>query len=118
MAHAAVGQGVRNSLEVKALRSKREAKPSQAKPPHDEQRVGAFRAALIRRGLDALARAESLGGAAGTYVMQAAIAACRARARTGSETDWGRIASLDGTLARLTPSPVIELNRAVAIAPH
>ena len=71
---------------------------------------------LIRRGLDALARAESLGGSAGGYAMQAAIAACHARARTGSETDWERIASLYGTLARLTPSPVIELNRAVAIS--
>jgi RNA polymerase sigma-70 factor (ECF subfamily) len=71
---------------------------------------------LIRRGLDALARAESLGGSAGGYAMQAAIAACHARARTGSETDWERIASLYSTLARLTPSPVIELNRAVAIS--
>jgi RNA polymerase sigma-70 factor (ECF subfamily) len=71
---------------------------------------------LIRRGLDALARAESLGGAAGTYAMQGAIAACHARARTGGETDWERIASLYGTLARLTSSPVIELNRAVAIS--
>lgn len=71
---------------------------------------------LIRRGLDALARAEALGGATGPYAMQAAIAACHARARSGDETDWERIASLYDTLARLTPSPVIELNRAVAIA--
>ena len=71
---------------------------------------------LIRRGLDALARAEALGGAAGPYAMQAAIAACHARARSGDETDWERIASLYDTLAKLTPSPVIELNRAVAIA--
>ncbi len=71
---------------------------------------------LIRRGLDALARAEVLGGAAGPYAMQAAIAACHARARTGEETDWERIASLYETLARITPSPVIELNRAVAVA--
>ncbi|MBA2683804.1 MAG: RNA polymerase sigma factor [Gemmatimonadaceae bacterium] len=71
---------------------------------------------LIRRGLDALARAEALGGAAGPYAMQAAIAACHARARAGDETDWERIASLYGTLALLTPSPVIELNRAVAIS--
>lgn len=70
---------------------------------------------LIRRGLDALARAEALGGAEGSYAMQAAIAACHARARTGDETDWERIASLYGTLAQLTPSPVIELNRAVAV---
>jgi RNA polymerase sigma factor (sigma-70 family) len=71
---------------------------------------------LIRRGLDALARAEALGGAAGPYAMQAAIAACHARARSADDTDWERIASLYDTLARLTPSPVIELNRAVAIA--
>jgi RNA polymerase sigma-70 factor (ECF subfamily) len=71
---------------------------------------------LIRRGLDALARAEKLGGAVGPYAMQAAIAACHARARSGDETDWERIASLYETLARLTPSPVIELNRAVAVS--
>ena len=71
---------------------------------------------LIRRGLDALARAEALGGAAGPYAMQAAIAACHARARTGDETDWERIASLYETLARTTPSPVVELNRAVAVS--
>jgi RNA polymerase sigma-70 factor, ECF subfamily len=71
---------------------------------------------LIRRGLDALARAEALGGAAGPYAMQAAIAACHARARSGDETDWERIAALYGTLARLTPSPVVELNRAVAVS--
>ena len=71
---------------------------------------------LIRRGLAALARAEALGGAAGPYAMQAAIAACHARARSVDDTDWERIAALYATLARLTPSPVIELNRAVAIA--
>ena len=71
---------------------------------------------LIRRGLDALARAEALGGAAGPYAMQAAIAACHARARSGDETEWERIAFLYDTLARLTPSPVIELNRAVAVS--
>ena len=71
---------------------------------------------LIRRGLDALARSEALGGAAGPYAMQAAIAACHARARTGADTDWERIVSLYETLARLTPSPVVELNRAVAVS--
>jgi RNA polymerase sigma factor (sigma-70 family) len=70
---------------------------------------------LIRRGLAALARAESLGGLRGPYVLQASIAACHARARTGGETDWARIVGLYGALADLTPSPVIELNRAVAI---
>jgi RNA polymerase sigma factor (sigma-70 family) len=70
---------------------------------------------LIRRGLAALQRAEALGGARGQYALQAAIAACHARARTAAETDWARIAALYGDLARLMPSPVVELNRAVAL---
>jgi len=70
---------------------------------------------LIRRGLAALARAEALGPR-GTYTLQAAIAACHARAPTAAQTDWGRIASLYAELARIAPSPVVELNRAVAIA--
>ncbi len=71
---------------------------------------------LIHRGLAALDRAEKLAGARGPYALQAAIAACHARARTAAETDWKEISELYGTLAELTPSPVIELNRAVAIA--
>src|SRR5262245_26557602 len=71
---------------------------------------------LIRRGLAALDRAESLGGPRGPYALQASIAACHARARTGAETDWARIVGFYGALADLTPSPVIELNRAVAIS--
>lgn len=71
--------------------------------------------ALIRRGLAALARAGALGGAAGPYAMQAAIAACHARARTADETDWTRIAMLYNRLASIMPSPIVELNRAVAI---
>lgn len=70
---------------------------------------------LIRRGLAALARAEQLGGRLGPYALQAAIAACHARARTAEDTDWGRIAALYGDLARVMPSPVVELNRAVAV---
>ncbi len=70
---------------------------------------------LIRRGLAALERAQALGGERGPYALQAAIAACHARAATAAETDWERIASLYGTLAEVTPSPVVELNRAVAI---
>jgi len=64
----------------------------------------------------ALARAEELGGALGPYALQAAIAACHARARTPEETDWPRIAALYDALAGVTPSPVVELNRAVAIS--
>jgi RNA polymerase sigma-70 factor (ECF subfamily) len=71
---------------------------------------------LIGRGLAALARAEALGGPPGPYVLQAAISACHARARTAAETDWPRIAALYGELARVTPSPVVELNRAVAVS--
>ncbi|HKN68240.1 MAG TPA: DUF6596 domain-containing protein, partial [Gemmatimonadaceae bacterium] len=71
---------------------------------------------LITRGLAALDRAVALGGATGPYALQAAIAACHARARIGTETDWGRIASLYAELATVTPSPVVELNRAVAVA--
>ena len=71
---------------------------------------------LIRRGLAALDRANRLGGAQGPYALQAAIAACHARARTAEETDWPRIAALYYALAGLTPSPVVELNRAVALA--
>jgi RNA polymerase sigma factor (sigma-70 family) len=71
---------------------------------------------LIRRGLAALERAESAGGARGWYVLQAGIAACHARARTADETDWHRIAALYGALAESAPSPVVELNQAVAVA--
>jgi len=71
---------------------------------------------LIQRGFAALRRAEQLGGAFGPYVLQAAIAACHARARTPEETDWQRIVALYDALAQLTPSPIVELNRAVAVA--
>lgn len=71
---------------------------------------------LIRRGLAALERAQGLGGAMGPYALQAAIAACHARARTADETDWRRIASLYDVLSSVVPSPVVDLNRAVAVA--
>ena len=71
---------------------------------------------LVHRGLAALERAERLGGALGRYALQAAIAASHARARTAAETDWPRIAALYEALAGLAPSPVVELNRAVAVA--
>jgi RNA polymerase sigma factor (sigma-70 family) len=71
---------------------------------------------LIRRGLAALERAEQLGGTLGPYTLQAAIAACHVRALTAGATDWARIAALYDGLAQLTPSPVVELNRAVAVA--
>ena len=81
-----------------------------------DQDRGRWDQLLIRRGLAALKRAEELGGTLGPYALQAAIAACHARARTAAETDWERIAALYAALAELAPSPVVELNRAVAVA--
>jgi RNA polymerase sigma factor (sigma-70 family) len=81
-----------------------------------DQPRGLWDQLLIRRGLAALGRAEELGGALGPYALQAAIAACHARARTADETDWQRIAALYDALSRVAPSPVVEVNRAVALA--
>jgi RNA polymerase sigma factor (sigma-70 family) len=81
-----------------------------------EQNRGLWDQLLIRRGLAALERAEKLDHARGPYALQAAIAACHARARTSQETDWPRIVGLYEELGRLMPSPVVELNRAVAVA--
>nr|WP_285571757.1 RNA polymerase sigma factor [Geothrix limicola] len=80
-----------------------------------DQNRGKWDQLLIRRGLAALDRAGKLGGTPGPYALQAAIASCHARARTAAETDWARIAALYGELARTSPSPVVELNRAVAL---
>ncbi|GLW91147.1 RNA polymerase sigma factor [Actinokineospora globicatena] len=80
-----------------------------------DQDRGRWDQLLIHRGLAALDRSVELGGAAGRYTVQAAIAACHARARTADETDWGQIATLYGVLAQVAPSPVVELNRAVAV---
>ncbi|MES2098971.1 MAG: RNA polymerase sigma factor [Pseudomonadota bacterium] len=80
-----------------------------------EQDRGRWDPLLIRRGLTALARAEALGGALGPYALQGALAACHARARTAEATDWARIVALYDALAQVAPSPVVELNRAVAI---
>ncbi len=81
-----------------------------------EQNRSRWDRVLVRRGLAALERAERLGDAPGPYALQAAIAACHARARTAEETDWRAIAGLYGALAAIAPSPVVELNRAVAVA--
>jgi RNA polymerase sigma factor (sigma-70 family) len=82
--------------------------------PITQQNRGRWDHLLIRNGFSALARAETLGGAEGPYALQAALAACHARARSAEETDWVRIAALYDLLRTVTPSPVIELNRAVA----
>jgi RNA polymerase sigma factor (sigma-70 family) len=81
-----------------------------------EQNRALWDGILIARGLAALALAEKLGGANGPYALQAGIAACHARARRAEDTDWGRIAALYAELARVAPSPVVELNRAVAVS--
>jgi RNA polymerase sigma factor (sigma-70 family) len=103
-------------MEIQASRSAARLGPGGEPVLLLKQDRGRWDQLLIRRGLAALARAETLGGGAGPYALQAAIAACHARARGPEETDWPRIAALYGALARLTPSPVVELNRAVAVA--
>jgi predicted RNA polymerase sigma factor len=103
-------------MEIQASRSK--ARVDAAGEPIlllDQDR-GRWDLLLIQRGLDALERAERLGGANGVYALQAAIAACHARARTGDETEWRRIVELYEQLAQVAPSPIVELNRAVALA--
>jgi len=103
-------------MEIQASRSRARVGPSGEPVLLLDQDRARWDQMLIPRGLDALERAEELGGAEGPYAMQAAIAACHARARTADDTDWKRIAALYERLARLTPSPVVELNRAVAVA--
>src|ERR1700761_5165282 len=71
--------------------------------------------AQIQRGMTALQRAQNLGGGAGNYALQAAIAACHARARTAQETDWERIVLFYDALLQISPSPIVALNRAVAV---
>ncbi|UNO43841.1 RNA polymerase sigma factor [Streptomyces sp. MST-110588] len=104
-------------MEIQASRSAARTGPSGEPVLLLEQNRARWDPLLIRRGLAALDRAMELGGGtAGPYTVQAAIAACHARARTAEETDWRRIAALYEALARIGPSPVVELNRAVAVA--
>jgi predicted RNA polymerase sigma factor len=103
-------------MEIQASRSAARVGPSGEPILLLDQDRGRWDQMLIRRGLRALERAEALGGALGPYALQAAIAACHARARAPQETDWTRIAALYDALAELAPSPVVELNRAVAVA--
>ena len=102
-------------MEIQASRSRARIGPSGEPVLLLDQDRGRWDQLLIRRGLAALERAEQLGGAYGPYALQAAIAACHARARTPEETDWARIVALYDALAALMPSPVVELNRAVAV---
>ena len=103
-------------MEIQASRARARVGPSGEPIPLLEQNRGRWDQLLIRRGFTALLRAEALGGALRPYTLQAAIAACHARARTAEETDWERIVALYDALAQLSPSPIVELNRAVAIA--
>jgi RNA polymerase sigma factor (sigma-70 family) len=107
--------GLVGLMEIQASRARARVGPSGDPILLLDQDRGRWDYVLVRRGLAALERAEALGGAHGPYALQAAIAACHARARTGEETDWTRIAALYEELARIAPSPVVELNRAVAV---
>ncbi|HEU4953179.1 MAG TPA: RNA polymerase sigma factor, partial [Gemmatimonadales bacterium] len=103
-------------MEIQASRARARVGPGGEPILLPDQDRSRWDQLLIRRGLAGLARAEELGGLSGAYAIQAAIAACHARARTADETDWTRIVALYDALLRLIPSPVIALNRAVAVA--
>jgi len=103
-------------MEIQASRSRARVGPSGEPILLLDQDRGRWDQLLVRRGLAALARAEELGDALGPYALQAAIAACHARAHSAGETDWAGIVALYDRLAELVPSPVVELNRAVAVA--
>jgi RNA polymerase sigma-70 factor (ECF subfamily) len=103
-------------MEIQASRLRARIGPSGEPILLLDQDRGRWDHVLVRRGLAALERVDELGGTLGPYALQAAIAACHARARTADETDWARIVALYDALAQLTPSPVVELNRAVALA--
>ncbi len=103
-------------MEIQASRSPARLGPRGEPILLQDQDRSRWDRVLAQRGLRALERAERLGGALGPYSLQAAIAACHARAPSAAETDWPRIAALYDALAQLSPSPVVELNRAVAVA--
>jgi RNA polymerase sigma-70 factor (ECF subfamily) len=103
-------------MEIQASRTRARVGPSGEPILLLDQNRARWDQLLIRRGLAALAQAERLGGEAGPYQLQAQIAACHARARAAEETDWRRIVDIYTVLGRVTPSPVVELNRAVAVA--
>jgi RNA polymerase sigma factor (sigma-70 family) len=103
-------------MEIQASRFRARSGPSGEPVLLLDQDRSRWDHVLVRRGLAALERAEKTGGALGPYTLQAAIAACHAQARTPEETDWKRIVALYDALAQLMPSPVVELNRAVAVS--
>lgn len=103
-------------MEIQASRLRARTGPSGEPIPLLEQNRGRWDQLLIQRGFAALIRADKVGGALGPYRLQAAIAACHAQARTAEETDWERIVALYDALAQVAPSPIVELNRAVAVS--
>jgi predicted RNA polymerase sigma factor len=102
-------------MEIQASRMRARVGPSGDAILLLDQDRGKWNRMLIARGLEALTRAESLGVSLGPYALQGAIAACHARAATQEQTDWERIVALYDALAALAPTPVVELNRAVAV---
>jgi RNA polymerase sigma factor (sigma-70 family) len=108
--------GLAALMEIQASRMRARLSPTGEPIPLLEQNRGNWDQLLIRRGFAALLCAQQLGRPPGPYMLQAAIAACHARARSAQETDWEQIAALYETLTRLTPTAVVELNRAVAVA--
>jgi RNA polymerase sigma-70 factor (ECF subfamily) len=108
--------GLVSLMEIQASRLRARTAPDGAPILLADQNRGLWDRVLIGRGLAALARAEQLGGERGPYALQAAIAACHARAPSSANTDWRRISALYGALAEIMPSPVVELNRAVAVS--
>ena len=102
-------------MEIQASRTAARTGPSGEPIPLEDQHRGRWDQLLIRRGFAAMLRARDLGGPPGPYLLQAAIAVCHAQARRAEDTDWAQIAALYDALARLTPTPIVQLNRAVAV---
>src|SRR4029079_10213150 len=102
-------------MEIQASRSRARIGPSGEPILFLDQNRGRWDHLLIRRGLAALARAEALGGALGAYALQAALAACHGRAPSADATDWVGIVALYDALGQVAPSPIVDLNRAVAV---
>jgi len=113
--HEAEVHGLVALMEIQASRSAARTGPAGEPIQLHEQNRGRWDQLLIRRGFTAMLRARELGGTPGPYVLQAAIAICHAQARTAADTDWAQIAALYRALAGLLPTPIVQLNRAVAV---
>jgi RNA polymerase sigma factor (sigma-70 family) len=113
--HEAEVHGLVALMEIQASRSATRTGPSGEPVQLHEQNRGRWDQLLIRRGFTAMLRAREVGGTPGPYVLQAAIAVCHAQARAPEDTDWAQIAALYEALAKLLPTPIVQLNRAVAV---